>query len=67
MNEHQSLAIHALEQMKADSSDRAKQGLEALKEMGLLTNRTRSLCVDGYEAYVARIDAAIEWVKGQKV
>ena len=67
MNEHQQLAIKALEQMRGDDLYRARSAFRNCtpKEMGEQygqSGKTRAEMLAGYEAHDAKVSAAIDWV-----
>jgi hypothetical protein len=71
VNAHQSIAIQALEQMKGDDLARATLVFKDMTPAQMkgrygMSGKTRQQIIDEYKAHDARIDAAIEWVKGQK-
>lgn len=71
MNEHQKLAIQALENMRGDDLCRARIAFKDLTPAQMdkpymYSWKTRREILAEYEAHDAKINAAIEWVKEQK-
>lgn len=69
MNEHQLLAIHALTNMRGDDHLRAQITFRNYSEADMQEEYGRSgkTCAEilaGYQERVAKVDAAIEWVRG---
>ncbi len=70
MNQHMTLAIQALNQLKGDDTIRAKNAFSRLsdEQMGEQhgqSGKTRAQILAEYEAHDAKVDAAIEWVKSR--
>lgn len=70
MNQHKQLAIQALGQMKGDDLYRARAAFRGLTpaqmhEQHGQSGKTRAQILDEYEAYNAKVDAAIRWVDAQ--
>ena len=70
MNEHQKLAIRALENMGSDNTYRARAAFrnytpEQMQEQYGQSGQTPAQILAGYEAHDAKVDAAIKWVKEQ--
>ncbi len=68
MNEHQRLAIQAIEQLKGDDLYRAQSAFRGMnekqmKELFGQSGKTRAQILREYEAHNAKCDAAIAWVK----
>jgi len=70
MNQHQELAIRALENMMGDNTIRARMAFRHLtpEEMNSeygMSGKTCAQILAEYEAHDAKVQAAINWVKGQ--
>lgn len=70
MNEHQELAIHALESMKGDDSKRARAAFrnftsEQMQEQHGQSGQTRAQLLASYTERDAKVQAAIDWVAAQ--
>ena len=70
MNNHQELAILALEQMIGDNTARARAAFRNLapEQMRHEYGRSGKTCAQilaEYEAHDAKVQAAIDWVKAQ--
>lgn len=68
MNEHQELAVRALQQMKGDDTYRARMAFRNLtdKQMNELhgqSGKTRAEILSAYESHDAKVEAAIAWVR----
>ena len=68
MNEHQKLAIKALEAMKGDDTARARSAFRNFtpKQMHQCygeNEKTPTQILAAYEADDAKVDASIDWVK----
>jgi hypothetical protein len=67
MNQHQELAIKALNNMRGDDLYRAKCAFggyspEQMNEEYGSSGKTPTEIIAGYEAHEAKVDAAINWV-----
>ena len=67
MNEHQKIAIRALEKMKGDDTCRAERAFRGfspgqMNQQHGQSGKTRAEILDGYRAHDAKIDAAIAWI-----
>lgn len=70
MNTHQELAITALSVLRGDDTARARHAFarftpEEMQEQHGRSGKTRAEILAEYEAYDAKVDAAIAWVKTQ--
>ena len=70
MNDHATLAIRALGQMKGDDTVRARLAFRGMNtvQMGEQfghSGKTRAQILAEYESYDAKIDAAIAWVRSR--
>lgn len=71
MNEHQKLAIYALECHKSDDTARARHAFRGMtsqqmqKQYGA-SGKTCAEVLADYEASDAKVDKAIQWVKEAK-
>ena len=70
LNEHQKIAIEALEDTKSDNTYRAKLAFkyctpEQMQQNYGRSGKTRAQILAGYEARDKRIDDAIEWIKSK--
>lgn len=71
VNEHQQLAIKALEQIRGDDLLRARAAFRNCtpEEMGTkygMSDQTRAEILAGYEAHDAKVTAALAWVMAQR-
>lgn len=71
MNEHQQLAIKALEQMRGDDLVRARLAFRGMtaEQMKQEYGRSGQSCAQilaGYEAHDAKVHAAIAWVRSAR-
>jgi hypothetical protein len=67
-NEHKTLAMRALENMRGDDLYRARAAFSNLTDAELdlqhgYSGKTRREILAEYEEYEAKINAAIEWMK----
>ena len=70
MNEHQRLAIRAIEQLKGDDTIRARMAFHGMTPEQMQgphgnSGKSRNSILAEYEEFDARADAAIAWVKAQ--
>jgi len=70
MNQHQILAVRALESARGDDSARARAAFrgystEQMKQQHGQSGKTRSEILQQYEDSDAEVNAAIAWVKAQ--
>lgn len=70
MNQHQELAIRALNNMMRDDTARARSAFRNLTAEQMQTEygcsgKTCAEILSEYEAYDAKVQAAIDWVKAQ--
>jgi len=70
MNEHQQLATQALTNLRGDDTARARRAFsqftpKEMQEQHGQSGKTRAQILSEYEAYDAKVDAAIAWVKAQ--
>lgn len=68
MNAHQTLAVNALLALKSDDTYRARRAFgrytpAQMQEQHGESGKTRAQILNEYEAYDARVDAAIKWVE----
>ena len=68
MNEHHAFIIHALKNMKGDNLARARAAFhgftaEQLNKEYRASGKTCAQILQEYEAYEAKVDAALEWLK----
>ncbi len=71
MNEHQKLAIQALNNMMGDNAARARAAFrnhtpERMQEQFWMSGKTCAQILADYEAHEAKVRAAINWVSKQK-
>jgi hypothetical protein len=71
MNEHQLLAIAALERYKGDDTQRARAAFRGMStaemhEQHGRSGKSRARILADYVEYDERVDAAIAWVKSVK-
>jgi hypothetical protein len=71
MNAHQTRIIELLQQSKGDDTARARVAFirctpDEMDEYPGMSGKTRREILADYEKHDAKIDAAIEWVKGVK-
>lgn len=69
MNEYQKLAVQALSNMMGDDTARAKSAFrnctsKQMQEQYGDSGKTRTEVLAGYEQHDAKVQAAIDWVKG---
>lgn len=70
MNQPKETALQALSQFMGDDYLRARHAFsrytpEQMEEQHGESGHTRAEILQGYEDHVAKVDAAIEWVKAQ--
>jgi hypothetical protein len=70
VNEHQELAIEALQGMRGDNLYRARHGFKNMTPEQMNSpygesDQTPAEILEGYELHEKRVLAAIEWVKNQ--
>jgi len=66
-NEHQKLAVQALNQMRGDDLARARMSFRGMNSAQMAeqhgwSGKTRKQILEEYEAHDRKVDAAIDWV-----
>ena len=70
MNQHQELAIRALQNMRGDDTARARAAFRGLSFAGMQeqhghSGKTRAEILAEYEAHDAKVEAAIAYIRSQ--